>query len=210
MIKILPALLLILFSSSVVSAAGDPAAPKDPAIRALIDKQMVLSDKCRGGYGDSAETKRYCQERDKTLSELKTKGWCWGYPGQIETDKVWHLCSEKFKPEKKSPYFLSVDAWKCPAPTSLGGDQVHNTNSGCIPASGKLPENIVVMDIEKEFAYICTPFRYGKEFIEGFTSVVCSYVLVSSIIDKDGHPPDLEKMKAYASKQTIKDVKEQK
>lgn len=211
MIKILPVFLLVVFLFSVSSfscAAGESDSPKDPAIKALLDKEQLLNEKCRGGFGDSLETKKYCKEKERTVSALKNKGWCWGYPGQIEADKVWHEFSDKSKLEKKSPYFLSLDAWECPRPGSLLNNQIMDADSGCIPPSRKTPENIAVMDVDKDFAYVCVPLRTGKDIPEGFTSILCNYVLVSSIIEKNGQHPDPEKLKEHASRQTMKAVKD--
>jgi hypothetical protein len=207
--RILPALCLVLFSLASFSyAAGANTSPKDLSIQSLLAREKVLNEKCQGKLGDSLERKKFCQEREKAASDLKKKGWCWGYLGQIEADKVWHECTDMSKLEKKSPYFIAIDAWECPVPRNLSDDHMYDKDSGCIPPLRKAPENIVVMDIEKEFAYVCKPFRYGKDFIEGFTAVFCNYVLASSLIDKNGQHPDLEKLKEYAGKQTMKAVKE--
>jgi hypothetical protein len=211
MTKILTVFLLVVFLFSVSSfsrAASESDSPKDPTINALLDKEKLLKEKCRGGFGDSLETKIYCKEREITASALNKKGWCWGYPGQVEADKVWHECSDKSKLEKKSPYFLSLDAWECPRPGNLIDNRIMDTDSGCISPSRKAPENIVVMDIEKDFAYVCVPLRTSKDIPEGFTSILCNYVLVSSIIDKNGQHPDPQKLKEHASRQTMKAVKD--
>jgi|GEM_PF-723764 len=213
MTKFFPAFLFVVFLflvSSLSCVAAESDSPKDPAIKALLDKEKSLKDKCRGGFGDSMETKMFCKEREATLSDLKIKGWCWGYPGQIEDDKVWHECSDKSKLEQKSPYFLSLDAWECPRPGSLIDNHMIDLDSGCIPPSRKTPENIVVMDIEKGFAFVCAPLRNSKDIPEGFTSILCNYVLVSSITDKNGQIPDPAKLKDRASAQTMKAVKDMK
>ena len=213
MIKTLSALLFVVFLLSMPSfsyAADERDSPKDPAIKALLDKEKSLNEKCRGEFGDSYETKKYCKEREMTVSALKKKGWCWGYPGQVEADKVWHDCKDKSKLEKKAPYFLSLDAWECPRPGSLIDSRMSDPDSGCIPASRKTPENVVVMDIEKDLAYVCVPLRAGKDIPAGFTSILCNYVFLSSIIDKNGQYPDPEKFKEYASRQTMKTVKDMK
>jgi hypothetical protein len=213
MTKIVSAFLLVVFFLSVSSfsqAADESDSPKDPAIKALLDKEKSLNQKCMRGFGDSYETKRYCKEREMTVSTLKKKGWCWGYPGQVEADKVWHDCKDKSKLEKKSPYFLSLDAWECPGPRSLIDNHMSDSDSGCIPPSRKTPESVIVMDIEKDLAYVCVPLRAGKDIPEGFTSIRCNYVLISSIIDKNSQHPDPEKLKEYAGRQTMKAVKEMK
>lgn len=213
MIKILPVFLLavLLFTVSPFSyAAGENDSPKDPAIKALVDKERSLNEKCRGGFGDSMETKMYCKEKDITVSALNKKGWCWGYPEQLEADKVWHACSDKSKLEKKSPYFLSLDAWECPRPGSLIDNHVLDADSGCIAPSRKKLENVVVMDIEKDFAFVCVPLRNSKDIPEGMTSILCNYVLVSSIVDKNGQSLDPQKLKEHAGRQTMKAVKDMK
>ena len=210
MTQTLSAFLLVVFVFSVSSfsyAAGEGGSPKDSAIMALLDKEKTMSEKCRGGAGDSFEIKKYCKEQEAIVSALKKKGWCWGYPGQIEADQVWHECSDKSKLVEPSPYFLSLDAWECPRPGSLTDNRMLDTESGCIPPSRKAPENIVVMDIEKDVAYVCVPVRTGKDIPEGFTSILCNYVLVSSLIDKKGQHPDPEKLKEHAGRQTMKAVK---
>ena len=211
MTKILPAFLLVVFLFSVSSfsyAAGEGNFPGDPVIKALLDKEKTLTEKCRGGAGDSFEIKKYCKEAEATVSALKKKGWCWGYPGQTEADKVWHECSDMSKLEKPSPYFLSLDAWECPRPGSLMDNHMLETESGCIVPLRRTPENVVVMDIEKDLAYVCVPVRAGKDIPEGFTSILCNYVLVSSLIDKNGQHPDPEKLKVHAARQTMKAVKD--
>jgi hypothetical protein len=213
MTKILPVFVLVIFLFSVSSysnAADDSDSTKDPAIKALLEKEKSLNEKCRGGRGDSFEKKKYCDEREMTVSTLKKKGWCWGYPGQVEADMVWHNCKDKSKLEKKSPYFLSLDAWECPRPGSLIDNHMSDTDSGCISPSRKIPENIAVMDIENDLAYVCIPLRTGKNIPEGFTSILCNYVLVSSIIDKNGQHPDPAKLKDHAGRQTMKTVKDMK
>ena len=212
MTKILPIFLLAVFVFSVSSfsyaADGESDAPKDPAVKALLDKEKILKDKCRGGFGDSMETKMYCREHDTAVSDLKTKGWCWGYPGQVEADKVWHECSDKSKLEQKSPYFLALDAWECPRPGSLVDNHMMDADSGCIAPLRKAPENVVVMDVDRDFAYVCVPVRGIKDIPEGFTSILCNYALVSSITDKAGKPADPVKLKERAGRQTIKAVKD--
>jgi hypothetical protein len=213
MTKILPVFLLAVFLLSVSSfsyAESESDSPKDPIIKALLEREKLLNEKCRSGSGDSYEKKKYCNEREMTVSALKKKGWCWGYPGQVEDEKVWHDCKDKSKLEKKFPYFLSLDAWECPRPGSLIDNHMSDLDSGCIPPSRKTPKNIAVMDIEKDFAYVCAPVRAGKDIPEGFTSILCNYILVSSIIDKNGQHPDPEKLKDQSGKQTMKTVKDMK
>jgi hypothetical protein len=213
MTKMLSSLFLVVFFLSVpffLRAADVSDSPKDPAIRALLDKEKALNEKCRSEFGDSYEKKKYCHEREITVSALIKKGWCWGYPGQVEAEKVWHDCKDKSKLEKKAPYFLSLDAWECPRPGSLIDNHMADSDSGCLFPSRKTPENVVVMDIEKDLAYVCVPLRAGKDIPAGFTSILCNYVLLSSIIDKSGQHPDPEKLKEYVSRQTMKAVKEMK
>jgi hypothetical protein len=212
MTKILPVFLLglFMFAVSSFSYAADTGgdSPKDPAVRALIDKEALLKQKCNGGFGDSMETKMYCKERDAVVDNLRKKGWCWGYPEQVEADKVWHECSDKSKLEKKSPYFLSLDAWECPRPGSLLDNHMLDVDSGCLPPLRRALENVAVMDVDKDFAYVCVPVRGSKDIPEGFTSILCNYVLVASIVDKGGQNPDPAKLKERASRQTMKAVRD--
>lgn len=80
-----------------LDAAADtkePAVKDTPSneVMLLIAEEEKLNDRCRGASGDDKETTKACDERDSVFGEIKARGWCWGYDGQTEADKVWERC----------------------------------------------------------------------------------------------------------------------
>jgi hypothetical protein len=72
------------------------AAPQEQAggeVSGLIQKEIEFNNLCRDGPGDNPRTKTYCDDRDKLVEQLKSKGWCYGTPAQIDADKEWQQCS---------------------------------------------------------------------------------------------------------------------
>lgn len=67
------------------------------ASAATIDAEIArlekLNEQCRGGSGDSPLTQKACDERDKLISGLGKKGWCYGHEGQASYERQWERCS---------------------------------------------------------------------------------------------------------------------
>jgi hypothetical protein len=79
---------LVFWQAATASAATQP--PKDVA--QLISSERKLNDKCRGDSGDDPATQKACDQRDALDKKLKSRGWCYGRPDQIEADKTWQPC----------------------------------------------------------------------------------------------------------------------
>ncbi|WP_110993120.1 hypothetical protein [Pseudomonas sichuanensis] len=95
-------LLLITLAIFPLLASASPRYVGD-AIQPLIEKSDQLNDQCRGGSGDKKETLDACDARDKVISEINSRGWCYGGDYQIQANKEWRPCSStippKFDPE---------------------------------------------------------------------------------------------------------------
>lgn len=59
----------------------------------LITVEEKLNDKCRGGSGDEASTEQACNDREAIISQIMSKGWCWGPDDKPEYQKDWMPCS---------------------------------------------------------------------------------------------------------------------
>jgi hypothetical protein len=68
---------------SVIPATGTIP----PDIGSLISTWGELSDRCQGSTDPTA-----CDERDKVVAQLGSKGWCYGTAGQVEAEKRWQRC----------------------------------------------------------------------------------------------------------------------
>ena len=63
-----------------------------PDIKILLDKESALNDRCRGGSGDDPQTQKYCDQRNETFGQLKSKGWCYGPDSAPMYQKAWSPC----------------------------------------------------------------------------------------------------------------------
>jgi hypothetical protein len=80
---------------SPVLSVPEPATHSDKldaVVKALLGREDYLNDKCRGGSGDNPDTFKFCDERDKVVSELESKGWCYGPVDAFEYQKTWRKC----------------------------------------------------------------------------------------------------------------------
>jgi hypothetical protein len=82
----------IIRPEEVHSVGEASSAASGDSVQALISKEEVLNDRCRGGSGDDPETNKSCAERDAAVEQLKLAGWCWGTDNQVEADKKWQRC----------------------------------------------------------------------------------------------------------------------
>ncbi len=104
-----------------------------------------------------------------------------------------------------APYYVDNNAWMCGSPGNLipGPVADRNRNKDCMPPVFPKPTNAVVMGIFGQFAFVCLPVAPS----EGFPRMpLCDYALMTSIIDKNGKHPAMATLKAYAAKQTMRDV----
>lgn len=63
-----------------------------PEVAALMKQEEQLNNQCRGGSGDLPTTLAACDRREKLLSKIAEKGWCWGKDGQFGYEKDWTKC----------------------------------------------------------------------------------------------------------------------
>ena len=74
-----------------------------PDIKILLDKESALNDRCRGGSGDDPQTQKYCDQRDETFGQLKSKGWCYGPDEAPGYQKSWRKCQAAGSEVNNSP-----------------------------------------------------------------------------------------------------------
>ena len=110
-------------------------------IRELINKETALNGKCRGGHGDNPETWKACDERDKIIAQLKSKGWCYGHNGQMEYERTWQQCH---------PEMTSV----APVTTVLSVEQMERNR-----AAAEAKEKRAAEDRTREFALLAARNR---------------------------------------------------
>ena len=78
---------------SVLCSAVFASQAKPPAnVSALVKAETRLNERCRGGSGDDPATMKACDEREKYVRKLKSLGWCYGRPDQIDADRTWQKC----------------------------------------------------------------------------------------------------------------------
>ncbi|WP_148664578.1 hypothetical protein [Herbaspirillum robiniae] len=71
-------------------------ASKEPVpekVQNLIGDYSTLNEDCRGRPGDDPVGMKACDLRNEVVTELRSLGWCYGKPGQVESDKDWVQCS---------------------------------------------------------------------------------------------------------------------
>jgi hypothetical protein len=82
-----------------------------PELRALIRRADMLADTCRGS-GENQEVHRACNDADATLTEIESKGWCWG-GAERERERHWLACARQasYRPreEPRTPIFEEAD-----------------------------------------------------------------------------------------------------
>ena len=81
---------LFLFAMGI--SFGSIADPLPPDVKALLDKEAGLNDRCRGGSSDDPQTQKYCDQRDEAFNQLKLKGWCYGPDEAPGYQKSWRQC----------------------------------------------------------------------------------------------------------------------
>lgn len=77
---------LILSSAFAANSRGETVQQK-------IDREERMNEYCQAGSGDDPQTARFCQTRDRLLSELKQAGWCSSHDSQPEYEKQWEPCA---------------------------------------------------------------------------------------------------------------------
>jgi hypothetical protein len=76
----------------LVLLISSPAAAQDSAIQDLLSIQSDLNTMCRGWPGDDPHINEVCAVRDKTDRLLNRLGYCYGAPGQADSQMQWHKC----------------------------------------------------------------------------------------------------------------------
>jgi TPR repeat protein len=75
------------------SAASPGTVPVPPDIDSQIRKWGDLEDRCRGSTDPESEaTHTACRELDNIVSQLRSKGWCFGTDDQSEAERTWQQC----------------------------------------------------------------------------------------------------------------------
>lgn len=73
----------------------DVKGPSKAATRMQIEPLLARADELNGvcrGSSHPEETKRYCDERDQIMDEIRSAGWCWGHQGQAGYQRTWVVC----------------------------------------------------------------------------------------------------------------------
>ncbi|CAG9263998.1 hypothetical protein BDI4_800021 [Burkholderia diffusa] len=68
----------------------EPGMPSD--VKALVDAEFKLNDRCRGGSGDDSQAQVACDEREKLLPLIRARGWCWGHANDAGYQRAWVRC----------------------------------------------------------------------------------------------------------------------
>ena len=84
---------------------------------------------------------------------------------------------------------------------------MYDNDSRCLPPGRSAPENVVVMDVGRGLALVCTPMPVEAEPFAGMIDIFCNHTYASVIVDKNGNTPDPEHLKAFARRQTMNDVR---
>ena len=82
--------LSLLAAAALAHAA--PALGRDAPIKVMISAEHDLDVMCRGGFPEEFTTVEACERRDKLVTALSGKGYCFGKKGQAGPDKQWHKC----------------------------------------------------------------------------------------------------------------------
>ena len=81
---------------AVISRSDDAPGTVESTVQDLLKQEDALNEKCQdGGAADAQQmqaTTKLCDQRDKVVSALKAKGWCYGTEGQAEYQKKWQPC----------------------------------------------------------------------------------------------------------------------
>ncbi len=102
-----------------------------------------------------------------------------------------------------APYYVDKGSWTCGSPGNLLGGHMTDQGADCIPPIAQQPTNVVVMGLFGQFAYFCEPLDApGLSLRFPF----CQYSLAESIVDRKGMHPNMATLKAYAARQTMRDV----
>lgn len=91
------ALCIILMGASLIVASQSAQAKKkarnyDP--QTLVQLWLQENYKCRGGLPDDPRTDVACEVREAYGKRLEAQGWCYGEPGQMGSQMVWHQCTD--------------------------------------------------------------------------------------------------------------------
>ena len=87
----------ILAQAPTPPPAGGPSSGPPPQTEdaRLFRREAELDNRCRSGTEDEPGTQRACDQRDKVISLLESRGWCWGADEQRSYKKTWHRCDEE-------------------------------------------------------------------------------------------------------------------
>lgn len=61
----------------------------------IISQWQDQNGQCRGGSGDSDETREACSRREAIGAKLQAVGWCYGREGEYGYQMEWHVCGRQ-------------------------------------------------------------------------------------------------------------------
>jgi hypothetical protein len=80
----------LLVAATLINAG--PAVGRDNSLKAMLSAEHDLDVMCRGGPPEEFTTVEACKTRDKLVTALYGKGYCYGKKGQRGADMQWHKC----------------------------------------------------------------------------------------------------------------------
>jgi hypothetical protein len=78
---------------STVAAPAPDVTEAPPHVRRILNKWLILNEKCRGGYNETADGPD-CTARDNAGFALERAGWCYGNADEPESERFWKSCSK--------------------------------------------------------------------------------------------------------------------
>jgi hypothetical protein len=96
---------------SAITNATDGTSLESPEVRALVERETIEDEHCRGSSGDDPETMRACNRRQQLLAQIERKGWCWG-GSDIGAEMHWVRCASQpgyVRGQFDKPYFNDAE-----------------------------------------------------------------------------------------------------